>query len=246
MAPSRRSPGGGAAGGGAATLSAAGASAIASGDADAASSAGPSPSGTSRGQTMAPWDKKKRGGLSPPPPPLKASWEDLEATKGRAALVLDRVEFLGRSASLFTDLKVREAQDMERVVRTRSHPSLHLFRSLGRSKDQAVRLLEDQGELLRSKETASKRHDALSRFVFKEELRKSGKVAVERAKTSARGKPPARDGQRYPSYQDLFNSTFQADGGRREAPMMAVKCAMPYRMPDCAQPRPPRRRAPAV
>mmetsp|Transcript_29914 Transcript_29914/g.78850 ORF Transcript_29914/g.78850 Transcript_29914/m.78850 type:complete len:241 (-) Transcript_29914:30-752(-) len=157
------------------------------------------------------------------------SWEELEDVKLRAASALDRVEYLGRSATLFTELKASEARNLELTMRTRSHSNLHLTRSLDRSRDAAAKLLDDQSELLKSSRTASKRHDLMNRYVFENEEKFSGKLAQERAVNSARGKEPSMTS--FPSYQELLKPRLHVGWQMREAPTMAVKCVTPYKVP---------------
>lgn len=157
------------------------------------------------------------------------SWGSLEASKARLAAAMDRCEYLASSRNRFTEVAAAQTDQLRFNMIHRTKPSLHMNSVFSQSVPDMKKMLEDQRELQSSSRTAWKRLDSLSRFVVDKERSLHGQVGADAAQKSAKGATVASlmDGYGDP-YAELIAARGSRGPARREWPLMAVECAMPY------------------
>lgn len=185
----------------------------------------------------------KAGALSSSMPRLvPRTWDELEASKARLAASMDRTEFLRTTQNKLTDLRATQAGKCWAVLRHQSEPSLqrnHFNRTLASSVPSVRVMLDEQQDLLRTTRTMFKRVRDLNKFVVREEEKRNGPLASERAEQSAKtlkaGEPA------YPGYEALLSPSkpemrdpAMSSSFYREPPTLAVKMPLLYKPPLAA------------
>jgi len=163
------------------------------------------------------------------------TWPGLEASKARLATAMDRCEYLASSRNKFTLVAADQTNYLNRMLRTKSSPTMHFSQRLGSSVPDMRKMLEDNRELLVEHKTAHKRLDGLTKFIVNKEKAKQGLQGEAAARTAASSTVPGSLKEAYVSpYDKICSVHLTPTGTVREWPMMAVKCGMPYQPPMSA------------